>query len=553
MSDFFQDGPQLENSFLQDPVLADYLRYFLGEDCLQAVTPDLTRLGARAAMEMPAIAEAAESQPPRHVPYDAWGRRIDQIETSEAWQTMKRIAAEEGITATAYERRFGDHSRVVQAAQLFLYHPASAIFSCPLAMTDGAARAIELYGDAYLKEEVFPHLVSRDPALFWTSGQWMTERSGGSDVSGTSTIAQPSENGFRLFGTKWFTSATTSEMAMTLARIEGAEPGSRGLSLFFLKLKNEDGGLNHIFVHRLKDKLGTKALPTAELSLQGSKAILVGEPGNGVRKISSLFNITRVYNSVCAVGGMQRAWMLAVDYANRRRAFGKTLIEHPLHRTTLGEMALRARASIMLTFYVASLLGKDECDSANADEKAVLRLLTPVTKLFTAKEGIAVTSEALECFGGAGYVEDTGLPRMLRDAQVLSIWEGTTNILSLDTLRAIAKEEAFSPWAKDMARRLSTLKSESLAEAAGAARCALNTWIEYGHRCAELDRTQVESQARAFAMGIGRITAAILLLAQAQGALFGGDERKHILTARAFCRTLPQSAPDQQPTLGELC
>src|SRR3954471_21493965 len=180
---------------------------------LDEVEPGLRQLGHRAATDLLSLAEAAESQPPRHTPYDAWGRRVDRIETSDAWRALDRISATEGIVATAYERRHGSHSRVHQMARLYLFAPSSAVYSCPLAMTDGAARFLEVHGDESTRP-VFAHLTSRDPQHFWTSGQWMTERSGGSDVASTSTMAR-CETGdeYRLYGLKWFTSATTSQVA----------------------------------------------------------------------------------------------------------------------------------------------------------------------------------------------------------------------------------------------------------------------------------------------------------------------------------------------------
>jgi len=291
-------------------------------------------------------------------------------------------------------------------------------------------------------------LTSTDPAQFWTAGQWMTERTGGSDVSGTSTDAAklngPSEFGatHALSGTKWFTSATTSQMALTLARPEGAAAGSRGLSLFYLELRDPAGKLNNIQIHRLKDKLGTKALPTAELSLQGTPARVLGGEGDGIKKIANVLNITRIYNSICALGHMRRALDLAQSYSGKRKAFGKLLNEHPLHRETLRWLEEDFRRCFALTFFVAHLLGKEEVGEITASERVLLRVLTPIVKLFTAKKAINISSEVVEMFGGAGYVEDTGLPRLLRDAQVFSIWEGTTNVLSLDMLRAFEKEQA---------------------------------------------------------------------------------------------------------------
>ncbi|WP_413580567.1 acyl-CoA dehydrogenase family protein [Bdellovibrio sp. HCB288] len=448
MKNFYQDGPSLTNTFQSDVLLQKFLKKILPADCQKQALPHLDRLGQRAATEMLTFAEDAESHPPVHVPFDPWGRRIDEIRVSAGWKAMEKIAAEEGIVATAYERKYGSYSRVYQMALLYLYSPSSAIFSCPLAMTDGAARALELYGTPEMKTRAIPHLTSRDPKTFWTAGQWMTERTGGSDVSGTSTDAHPftgdSEFGatHSLHGTKWFTSATTSQMALTLARPDGAAAGSKGLSLFYLELRNDQEQLNHIQIHRLKDKLGTKALPTAELSLQGTPARMIGGEGDGIKKIASVLNITRIYNSICAIGHARRALDLAQSYSRKRKAFGKLLIDHPLHQETLRWLEDDFRRCFAFSFHIAHLLGKDEVGEINAKERTLLRTLTPVLKLYTAKKALAISSEVVEMFGGAGYVEDTGLPRLLRDAQVFTIWEGTTNVLSLDMLRAFEKEQS---------------------------------------------------------------------------------------------------------------
>ncbi|MDF1505293.1 acyl-CoA dehydrogenase family protein, partial [Roseisolibacter sp. H3M3-2] len=473
---FHQAPPRVGDPWANDRALRAAITRLLPADVLAAAAPALTRMGARAGGDLLTLANAAEAAPPRHVPYDAWGRLVDRIEVSEAWRALDRAGAEEGLVALAYERPWGAHSRVVQMALLQLFHPSSAVYSCPLAMTDGAARCLELLGgDDPALRAAFAHLTTRDPAAFWTSGQWMTERAGGSDVSTTATRAEPRDDGtFALHGDKWFTSATTSQMAMTLARLPGAPPGSAGLSLFLVPLaRDADGRLPGIVVHRLKEKLGTRALPTAELTLAGAPARLVGGAGHGVRKIASLFNVTRVWNAACAAGGMRRASALARDYAERRVAFGKPLRAHPLHAETLAALEVEGRGALQLVLHVAALLGRDECGTATDGERAALRLLTPVAKLLTGKQAVAVASEALEAFGGAGYVEDTGLPRLLRDAQVLAIWEGTTNVLALDVLRAIEREDALAPHLADLHARLSAVRDDALAPTAQLLHAAL--------------------------------------------------------------------------------
>lgn len=520
MTSFFQDPPVLGNQYTTDGALRSVLRRLLPAATLAEVEPDLVRFGQRVVGDVLPWAEDAERNPPRLVQFDPWGRRIDRIDMTIGWSELEKISATEGLVAIGYERRQGPWSRLYQFTKLYLFNPSSSVYTCPLAMADGAARALELFGDDELKQRAYRRLTSRDPAQFWTSGQWMTERTGGSDVSGTSTIARADGAGYRLTGAKWFTSSTTSQMAMTLARIEDAagrtQDGSRGLSLFYLETRDAAGQLNGIRIQRLKDKLGTKALPTAELELDGAAARLLGQPGHGVRNIAALMNITRLYNSTCAVSSMRRCLALMRDYAGRRTVFGKLLAEQPLHLETLAGLDVEFRAGLVLTLRTLELLGKEECGQASADETAVLRLLTPLAKLYTGKQAVATASETLESFGGAGYVEDTGLPKILRDSQVLSIWEGTTNVLSLDTLRAIDHAQAFEPWLADVRRRLETIRLAALQSARAKVQAALERIAGFLPKAAVEGPEFLQSGARGLAFAMARTYAASLLLEQAQ-------------------------------------
>ena len=539
MSDFYQSPPRLGNQYDDDRLLRSYLRRVLPAEMLAEVEGDLRRLGARAAGDILALGEAAEAEPPRHVAYDPWGRRVDRIETSAAWRELDRISAEEGLVAIGYERAHGSLSRVDQFARLYLFSPSSATYDCPLAMSDGAARCLELYGDSERLRAAFEHLTTRDPARFWTSGQWMTERTGGSDVSRTATVACREDGGVRLYGSKWFTSATTSQMAMTLARFEGAPSGSRGLSLFYLELRDASGALRDIRVHRLKEKLGTRALPTAELSLEGTPAWLVGEEGRGVRTIAALFNVTRIYNACASVAGMRRAIALALDYARRREVFGRPLAEQPLHVETLAALQVELEAAFHLVFRVVELLGRSECGEASEREITTLRVLTPVAKLFTAKQAVAVASEVLEAFGGAGYIEDTGLPRLLRDAQVLSIWEGTTNVLSLDVLRAMEAGAALRALRSDIDERLSSAARPELAAAVQRVRDAAAELERYAEQVGDGEAKQAsagsEAGARAFAFSIARVYTGALLLEHAAWSIEREGDGRPATAALRWC------------------
>jgi alkylation response protein AidB-like acyl-CoA dehydrogenase len=272
---FFQDPPRLENTYEGDPLLRELLARTFSPDELAALEPELLHLGALAAGPLLEQQEAERELEPRLTTWDPWGRRVDRIEVTPLWREAAVLAARHGLVATAYERRHGARSRVHQLAKAYLLDPSTDVYSCPLAMTDGAARALLDAGNATLVARAVPRLTSRDRAAAWTSGQWMTERTGGSDVSGTETAARRGPDGtWRLHGTKGFGSATTAEMALALARPEGNPAGSRGLALFYVETRLADGTPNGILVNRLKDKLGTRKLPTAELTLDGARAVL---------------------------------------------------------------------------------------------------------------------------------------------------------------------------------------------------------------------------------------------------------------------------------------
>lgn len=499
---FFQDPPRPIDQYANDAVLRAELKRRLPAGVLAANAERFEALGRATAGELHALNLQAEAEQPVHVPFDAWGRRVDEIRTSSAWKRLKEIAAERAIVASGYEP--GPHRRVVQATLLHVFSASSAIYSCPLAMTDAAARVLIDQQVPGLTERLVPRLLSTNPETFITSGQWMTERAGGSDVGTSETVAEHIEGDrYRLHGAKWFTSATTSEMALTLARV-GDVPGSRGLSCFCVEVnRDETGALVGIQVDRLKDKLGTKALPTAELTLDGVEATLVGELGRGVPTIATMLNVTRYYNAVSSASGMAKALSMARDYATRRRAFGKTLDQHPLHVWTLDVIEADYAGALALCMEVAARLAPFE----DGHEDTALRALIPLAKLTLGKQAVSVASEALECFGGAGYVEDTGLPRMLRDAQVLSIWEGTTNVLSLDLLRAESKEGALTALLAELSTRAAALPpnpvhtniQRALGRVAAKARSLMG------------DRVQLEAHARRLALTLGYAAEAVLL------------------------------------------
>jgi len=397
LTPFNQPPPALGNQYDDDRVLRSYLRRVLPQEILAAIEAELKEMGELAGGPLYAFQLADRLNEPRHTPWDGWGNRVDQIEVSPLWRAAEQLAARSGLIAIPYERTHGAWSRVHQMALVYLFTPSTDVYSCPLAMTDGAARTLSGAGNAALTARALPHLTSRDPREFWTSGQWMTESTGGSDVGLSQTVARADDQGnWRLHGRKWFTSAIASQMALTLARPEGNPAGGRGLALFYLETRDAEGRPNHLLVHRLKDKLGTRKVPTAELTLNGTIAQPVAGLADGVRNIAPMLNLTRTWNSVSSVAYMRRAVALARDYARKRFAFGATLAEKPLHLETLAWMQAEFEAAFQLTFFLVELIGREEGGESTEPERDLLRLLTPIVKLTTAKQSVAVCSEALD-------------------------------------------------------------------------------------------------------------------------------------------------------------
>jgi alkylation response protein AidB-like acyl-CoA dehydrogenase len=530
---FVQAAPQLGNQYRDDEFLRSYLQRKIPTATLSTIAPELDQLGEVAGGELYSLQLADRENEPTLIQWDAWGNRIDRIEVTPLWRRAAQIAAQAGLIAIPYERAHGRYSRIHQFAAVYLFHPSSDVYTCPLAMSDGAARTLAASNNARLIERAVPRLTSRDPAQAWTSGQWMTESTGGSDVGASLTRAERDEQGqWRLHGKKWFTSAITSQMALTLARPVGNGPGGSGLAMFYVETHDDAGRLNGMRVERLKDKLGTRKVPTAELMLDGARAELVGDTRNGTRHIEPMLAVTRAWNSVTSVAFMRRALALARSYAEQRRAFGSMLNQLPLHIDTLAGLEAETRGAFLLAFELVELMGRQEAGELSDEQRALMRLLTPIAKLLTAKQAVAVVSECIEAFGGAGYVEDTGLPALLRDTQVLPIWEGTTNVLALDALLRGELTAALPAVHARIARCVQGARDERLAAAGAKAVQAIEhvaRWVgEHG------DAVQVQSHARRIAMTIGRALELAFLVEHACWDLDAAAGRTHLAAAVRF-------------------
>ncbi|CAE6411762.1 unnamed protein product [Rhizoctonia solani] len=474
-----QPPPPL-HPFLDDPVLPALVKRLFPQSLHTTVVQELSRFGSDVNGYIRDLGQYVE--PPTLIQYDHFGRRIDQLKTSEGWRQLKQVAAKEGMVSIAYDRAtFGPLARVLMFIKTCLWTGDSHVVGCPMAMTDGAARALELLGTPHMKERLLPRVLSRDPHLAYTAGQWMTERPGGSDVSHTETTAHPihpnrdpTENGspYRLEGVKWFSSATDGQLALALAQVP-----NQGLGLFVVPMPDADVQLftsdarlpfqprNGIGIHRLKNKIGTHALPTAELTLHDTIGFLLVPSGtrpNGVRAIAPVLNITRVHSAAGSIGNLAKCLAMARSYARVRRVADPTrpgaqvlLANVPLHTATLARVQVLRHALTHFLFGVARLLGLSETETATDHERERLRLLTPVLKAFAADRAVGGMEECMAALGGLGYMEETGIGRLIRDSLVEKIWEGTINVLALDMLRAArgGAIKALCEWSRDIIAR----------------------------------------------------------------------------------------------------
>lgn len=561
---FVQTGPAPTDAYADDPVLRSWLSRLLPPDALVAAEGRLKALAAEVAGPLRAAHADAEAHPPVLHRYDAWGARVDRVEVSAGWERLRVAAAEHAVVALPYlpdERaRYGARARVVQHALLHVYGPESATFTCPVAMADGAAALLSRSDvDSSVRDAWLPRLISTDPVEAVTSGQWMTESQGGSDVGRATTAAAPAGDGsWRLTGEKWFCSAIDSAVAVALARPDGAGPGSRSLAPFLVPRYAADSPLARpgaavplggfrlggaglpapgVRLHRLKEKLGTRAVPTAEVGLTDAYAVPVGDPGaGGLARMMTLVVITRLHNAAAAAAGMRRGLAYARAYANERSVASGRLAGNPLHRATLGALAVDAQAAFALAAHSFSLLGRVEAGERGEAEEAEreLRLVAPLAKLITGKLAVWAASEYLECFGGAGYVEDTGLPRLLRDAQVLPIWEGTTNVLAVDVLRAASRDPdlapAFLARLDEATARASTLWLAGAVDGLRAARYKLTD--AFAAVAADPGAEAVVAGGRELALTMGYALAVALLIEHA--SVTGDDATK--LAADLFGR-----------------
>jgi acyl-CoA dehydrogenase len=289
---------------------------------------------------------------------------------------------------------------------------------------------------------------------------FLTERQGGSDVGSNDVTATQQGGRWLLSGDKWFCSNVDAEAILVLARMPDGGPGTRGLGLFLALREAPAGNGATSRIHRLKEKLGVRSMATGEVTLEHTEGFLIGGAGQGFKLMAEMINLSRMYNAVASVAAMRRALLEALAYGAERRAFGQRLWELPLWRATLADLQAEYLGIFLLVFEAVRAL--DAAAGGDPTAGKLVRLLTPLVKALSGKLGMFAVSECMEAVGGNGYIEESPLPRLLRDAQVLPIWEGTTNILTLDVLRALGKERCHEAFFDRLHRALAAVPAEAL-------------------------------------------------------------------------------------------
>lgn len=432
------------NLWRADPAFPRLLALYLPADLLAVLEPQLDRLGALAGGALDELAGAADRNPPVLHHRNRRGDDVQSISYHPAYREMERLAfGDFGLAAMSHRPGvFGWPERLPPAAKYaltFLFAQAEFGLLCPVSMTDSLARTLRRYGDEALVERYLPLLTSQDLGALHQGAMFMTERGAGSDVAATAVTAEPRGDGtYALWGDKWFCSNADAELALVLARVEGGKPGLPGVALFLLPRALPDGTANALRIVRLKDKLGARSMASGEVRLEGAAAWLVGDPGSGFKQMADMVNSSRLSNAVRSAGLMRRSVTEALFVARNRVAFGRRLIEMPLMRRQLAKMLLRAEQARSVAFQAADALRR--ADAGDAGAAALLRILTPLAKFRASRDARVVAGDAMEVRGGCGYIEDWPEARLLRDAHLGSVWEGTSNIVALDVLRAARRD-----------------------------------------------------------------------------------------------------------------
>jgi acyl-CoA dehydrogenase len=453
---------QPQNYYKEDPFFRKIIQHYLPPEEFKWAEDYLNKMGELSAKEITPLTLISDQRRPVHIPYDAAGNRVDEIKYDASYLQSAKHVYEFGIIGLGESSKFRTEKKfygpLLKFGIGYLFSQSGSVLYCPICMTDGTVQVLKRHGSSEMKAKWIPRLTDMKIETMYDGAMYLTEVQGGSDV-GSNTCKAIQKNGqWFLEGEKWFCSSIGSKTALVLARPEGAPEGTRGLGLFLVPRDLESGERNKILVRKIKNKLGTCEMATGEVEFHGAFAYPVGEIDQGFSYMTDMLNLSRAYNAIWSIGLMRRAFLEAKVYAEGRKAFGKPIIQYPLVAHTLRQMEEDTEKALCLVMQAISHMDRIERGSGKLEDEILLRLYTPVIKLFTAEKAIEAAHRAIEILGGNGCIEDFPVAKMLRDTQILAIWEGTANILSLDLLRVLKKTEAKNIFLEQTQKEISSLK-----------------------------------------------------------------------------------------------
>jgi acyl-CoA dehydrogenase len=513
-----------DNFFTSDANLQHVLRYHLGDERYAEVSARLSDFGGAAATQLDALAKQEDGigNHPRLQRYTGLGQRIEQIEFHPNHDAAGRLIWPSGILASQAE----PGNTVYQMTLLYLLaHNGEAGHACSIACTSGLIRALQQYGDETMKAKYLPPLLDPDYDTMQHGAQFLTEVQGGSDVGANAVEAYDAGDGsWRISGEKWFCSNINAQQFLVMARPGGAQIGTRGLGAFLVPRNLDDGTTNGFYIRRLKDKLGTRTLASAELDFREAVAYPIGPVDAGFKiTVELVLNTSRLMNALSCSGVMRRAYFEAHSYACSRQAFGQPIAQYPLVQEANAELLSESYASVASSFALASLMDRLETGQGNDEDTAVFRLLVNLNKFITSVRGSEMVHRAIEIFGGNGAIESFSiLPRLYRDMVVLESWEGTHNVLCLQVLRDIGRYRLHEPFFNYLDAKLQTVTHTDLSETLIITREAFDRLPGLLHRIASGDEPYQQAHARRLSESLALTAQSALLLAEAQFELDHG-------------------------------
>ncbi|MCV7496967.1 acyl-CoA dehydrogenase family protein [Micrococcus luteus] len=535
------------NYATSDPALVPLIERYVASEDREHLMPLVERLGEDLDARIADLGDQADKNPPVLHQYDRDGNRVDHIEQHESYRELQRIAYEQyGLSALSHRGLHGWEAappQLVKYILSYLFVQGEFGLACPVSMTDTAARTLKRFGDPDVFGEYVRGLTSTHPETRLTGAMFMTEIQGGTDIARTETQAVPDGEGWRLSGQKWFTSNADADVVMTLARFPGGQENStRGVGLFMMPRVLPDGTRNTYFINRLKDKFGTRSMPSGEMTLDGAWALQVGELDRGWLQMAEMVNTSRLSNAMRAVALMRRAVKEAAEFIREREIFGRMLIDQPLMRRQIVPLQIDTEAGLGLIFYCGDQLQKG--DDGDDQAKSLIRVLTPIAKHYLCKRARHVTGEAMEIRGGSGYIEDFPYTRLVRDSHLGSIWEGSSNVIALDVLRCLRKFRSHYTLADAMRAKLAAAEGTDAVPGAQTLAGVWDELVRRGDAILEVADDEAQSRMRDYADDLAVTIQSTLLFEEAVAEMSGSGRHRKLLVANTYLQTVVRGRTD---------